>query len=123
MYVALVYYVWCSYASGEYLSFVCVCPCSPLQAFLEDPQGGKSGPPHPPQRRPNLPLSLPQTTALEERIKEELTLLGLFEPVEVGGASCIGVLLLIILAPPLFCLSPSPTLPFSQAAQGGGRGR
>ena len=67
------------------LLVLCVCPCPPLQAFLEDPLGGKSGPSHPPQRRPNIPLSLPQTTALEERIREELTLLGLLEPVEVGG--------------------------------------
>ena len=65
---------------------LCVCPCPPLQAFLEDPLGGKSGPPHPPQHRPNISLTLPQTTALEERIREELTLLGLLEPVEVGGA-------------------------------------
>ena len=78
--------MWC-YVSGEYLTGTLCAPLFPLQAFLEDPLGGKSGPQHPPQRRPNIPLSLPQTTALEERIREELTLLGLLEPVEVGEVS------------------------------------
>ena len=58
---------------------------------MEDPLSGKSGPPQPPPRRLSHPLSVPPSKALEERIKEELTLLGLFEPVEVGVASPEGV--------------------------------
>ena len=55
-----------------------------VQAFLEDPQpGGKSGPPPAPQRRPSHILSVPPSRALEERIREELVLLGLFDPPEV----------------------------------------
>ena len=63
-----------------------------VQAFLEDPQpGGKSGPPPAPQRRPSHILSVPPSRALEERIREELVLLGLFDPPEVCvcGVVCV----------------------------------
>jgi transcriptional adapter 3 len=51
-----------------------------MAAFLEDPQGGKSGPPPASQRRPSHILSVPPSRALEERIRDELTLLGLLDP-------------------------------------------
>ena len=57
---------------------------------MEDPQSGKSSPPPSSQRRPSHLLHVPPSKALEERIRDELILLGLFEPVEVGVASLSG---------------------------------
>jgi transcriptional adapter 3 len=53
-----------------------------MAAFIEDSQ--ESGrPPLPPQERPSPILNIPSTRALEDRIKDELTLLGIFEPPEM----------------------------------------
>ena len=59
--------------------------CCSVQAFLEDPEGKSAHPPPSSQRRPSHILSVPPSKALEERVREELVVLGLFEPSEVGG--------------------------------------
>ncbi len=54
------------------------------QAFLEDPvSGGKGGSSKSQGRKVSIPTDLPHMETLEERLKMELTELGLFEPPEV----------------------------------------
>lgn len=54
-----------------------------MAAFLEDPQSEKSVPPSQTQRRTSHILNVPHSKALEDRIKDELISLGLFEAQEV----------------------------------------
>lgn len=62
---------------------------------MEDPQSEKSVPPSQTQRRTSHILNVPHSKALEDRIKDELISLGLFEAQEVRSLCVLSVVMII----------------------------